>query len=82
MLKYLSNYTLSHKKSVPFDMIVLVIEHMFQLQFMIEKPQLDVLTLSTTFYDLSISCNFFAKAESVRNRLVKYRSDDEMVREI
>ena len=63
-------------------MIVLVIEHMFQLQFMIEKPQLDVLTLSTTFYNLSVSCNFFAKAETVRNRLVKYRSDDELVREI
>ena len=35
----------------------------FQLQFMIEKPTLDVLTLSTTSYDVSIPRNFFSKAE-------------------
>ena len=36
---------------------------MFKLQFMIEKPTPDVLTLPTTFYDLSVSRNLFAKAE-------------------
>ena len=30
---------------------------------MIEKPTPDVLTLSTTFYDVSVSRNLFAKAE-------------------
>ena len=30
---------------------------------MIEKPRLDLLTLSTTFYDLSVSCNRFSKTE-------------------
>ena len=36
---------------------------MFQLQFMIEKSRLDILTLSTTFYNLSVSRNLFSKAE-------------------
>ena len=30
---------------------------------MIEKPQPDLLTLSTTFYELSVSRNLFSKAE-------------------
>ena len=30
---------------------------------MIEKPRPDFLTLSTTFYDLSVSRNLFSKAE-------------------
>ena len=30
---------------------------------MIEKPQPDLLTLSTTFYDLSFSRNLFSKSE-------------------
>ena len=33
------------------------------LQFMIEKPWLDRLTLSTTFYDFSVSHNLSAEAE-------------------
>ena len=40
-----------------------VVWQMFQLQFMIEKPKPDVLTLSTAFYDLSVSRNLFAKVE-------------------
>ena len=36
---------------------------MFQLQFMIEKPRPDLLTLTTTFYDASVSRNLFSKAE-------------------
>ena len=31
--------------------------------FMIEKPRLDLLTLSTTLYDLSVARNLFLKAE-------------------
>ena len=38
-----------------------VIWELFQLQFMIEKP--DALTLFSTFYDLSVSCDLFSKAE-------------------
>ena len=30
---------------------------------MIEKPRPDLLTLSTTFYDLSVSRNLFSKAK-------------------
>ena len=44
-------------------MRVRVIRQMFQLQFMIEKPRPDLLTLSTTFYDVSVLCNLFSKAE-------------------
>ena len=40
---------------------VLVNWQMLKLQFMIEKPRPDVLTLSQTFYDLSVSCNLFLK---------------------
>ena len=36
---------------------------MFQLEFMIEKPRPDLLTLSTTFYDGSVSRNLFLKSE-------------------
>ena len=36
---------------------------MSQLQFIIAKPPPDVVTLSTTFYDLSVSHNLFSKAE-------------------
>ena len=38
---------------------------MFQLQLRVmkEKPRTDVLTLSTTFYDHSVSCNILSKAE-------------------
>ena len=36
---------------------------MFQLSFMIEKRWPDVLTIFTTFYDLSVSRNLFSKAE-------------------
>ena len=35
----------------------------FQLQFVIETRRFDVLTLSTTFYDLSVSRNIFWKAK-------------------
>ena len=44
-------------------MRVRVIRQMFQLQGMIGKPRPDLLTLSTTFYDLSVSRNLFSKAE-------------------
>ena len=37
---------------------------MFWLQFMIEIRRPDVLTLSRTFYDLSLSRNLFSKAET------------------
>ena len=36
---------------------------MFQLHFMIEKWTPNFLTLSTTFYDVSVSCNRFPKTE-------------------
>ena len=36
---------------------------MFQLQCMIEKPRPKLLTLSTTFYALSVSFNLFSKPE-------------------
>ena len=36
---------------------------MFQLEFIIEKWMPDLLTLSTTFYDASVSRNLFSKAE-------------------
>ena len=36
---------------------------MFKLQIMIEKLQPDLLTLSTTFYDGSVSRNLFLKSE-------------------
>ena len=39
-----------------------VIRQIFQIQCMIEKPLPDLLTLSTTFYDLSVSRNLFSKA--------------------
>ena len=39
------------------------IRQIFPLQCMIQKPRPDLLTLSTTFYDLSVSCNLFSKAE-------------------
>ena len=42
---------------------VRVIWHMFQLQFMKEKLTPDLLTLSTTFYDVSVLCDRFSKAE-------------------
>ena len=45
-------------------MRVRVIWQMFQfLQFMIEKPRPELLTLSTKFYDLSVSHNLFSKAK-------------------
>ena len=44
-------------------MRVRVIRQIFQLQFMIEKPRPDLLTLSTTFYDFSVSRNLFSKAK-------------------
>ena len=44
-------------------MRVRVIRQIFQLQFMIEKPRPDLLTLSKTLYDLSVSRNLFSKAE-------------------
>ena len=44
-------------------MRVRVIRQIFPLQCMIQKPRPDLLTLSTTFYDLSVSCNIFSKAE-------------------
>ena len=42
---------------------VCMIRSMLQLKFMIEKPRSDVLTLSTTYYDLSISHNLLSMAE-------------------
>ena len=36
---------------------------MFQLQIIIEKRTADLLTPSTTFYDVSVACNLFTKAE-------------------
>ena len=30
---------------------------------MTEKPRIDLLTLSSSFYDLSVSCNLLSKAE-------------------
>ena len=42
---------------------VLLNWQMFQLLFRIEKPRLDVLTLSKTFYDLSVSRNLSSKPE-------------------
>ena len=42
---------------------VRVILQMFSLQYMIETSRPDLLTLSTTFYDLSLSHNLFSKAE-------------------
>ena len=36
---------------------------MFKLQFMIQKPQSDLLTLSMTFYNLSVSRNPFSRAK-------------------
>ena len=44
-------------------MRVRVILQMFQLQFIIEKLRPDLLTLFTTFYDLSVSRDLFSKAE-------------------
>ena len=41
---------------------VRVIRQMFQLQFMIEKWMPDLLTPSTTFYDVSVLWNLFSKA--------------------
>ena len=36
---------------------------MLKLQFMIEEPRPDLVTLSTALYDLSVSRNLFSKAE-------------------
>ena len=38
-------------------------------QCMIGKTRPDLLTLSTTFYGLSVSCNLFPKAEIWRQRI-------------
>ena len=38
----------------------------FQLQFIIEKPLPDLLTLSTTFYDVPVLCNRFLKARKAQ----------------
>ena len=46
-----------------FSTLRRLILQMFQLQIMIEKPRHDLLTLTTTFYDASVSRNFFSKAE-------------------
>ena len=42
---------------------VRVIWHMFELQFMIKKWSPDLLTRSTTLYDVCVLCNLFSKAE-------------------
>ena len=42
---------------------VRLILQMFQLQFMKGKLTPDFLTLPTTFYDVSVSCNRFSKTE-------------------
>ena len=47
-------------------MRVRVIRQMFQLQFMIGKPRPDLLTLSTTFYDISVLCNRLSKARKTQ----------------
>ena len=36
------------------------------VQFMIEKPRPDLLTLATTFYDVSVLCNRFLKARKAQ----------------
>ena len=59
---------------------------MFHVEFMIEKPRLDLLTLILTFYNLSVSRNLFLQAkmrlfgasrthvyETVANRRVKIK---------
>ena len=38
----------------------------FQLQFMIEKPLIDLLTLSMTVYDVSVLCNRFLNAQKAQ----------------
>ena len=48
-----------------FWILACVVQQM-SLQFMIEKPQPDLLTQLTTFYDLSVSCNLFWKDEMRR----------------
>ena len=40
--------------------------HIFELEFMLDKPWPDLLTLSETFYDLSVSCNLFSKSEMLQ----------------
>ena len=42
---------------------VFLIVTVFLLQLMIEKSRPDILTLSTTSEDSSVSCNLFFKAE-------------------
>ena len=37
-----------------------------RLQFLIEKPRPDLLTLSTTFYGVSVLCNRFLKAQKAQ----------------
>ena len=39
-----------------------VIRQKFQFQFNIEKPRLDLLKISMTFFDISVLCNRFPKA--------------------
>ena len=52
-------------------MRVRVIRQLFQLKFMIEKSRPDLLTLTKTFYDASVSRNLFSKAyESIIMRLL------------
>ena len=46
-----------------FFIVRRVIRHMFQLEFIFKKLGPDLLTLSTTFYNVSVLCTLFLMAE-------------------